>query len=447
MQLDIAEFYPSISEKLLRDAIKFGQSVTEINKETVDIILHSRQSLLFTEGSSWTKKKGGQFDVTMGSFDGAEVCELVGLFLLQEMRRLFPALDFGLYRDDGLACYDKLPGPQAERTKKDITKLFKKHGLSITIDMNMKQANFLDVTMNLEKDRYWPYKKENNTTTYINIKSNHPNTITQQLPRMIQNRISSLSSTEEEFNSVKREYNDALSRSGYEGNIKYEKQPKKKRNRQRRITWFNPPFSQSVTTNIGRKFLGLIDKHFPPEKRYNKIFNRGNLKVSYSCMPNMRTVISGHKKHILSNGEDEVKPCNCRDKRNCPLQGRCRTPAVVYEATITTPEAVKTYKGSTEPEFKQRFGKHTSDMKHAKQRKNTTLADYVWSQKEKNITPTVTWDIKQKSTPYRCGTRKCDICLTEKLEILNSDPSTSLNKKSEILNMCRHRAKFKLSNL
>ena len=91
-----------------------------------------------------------------------------------------------LYRDDGLAWYDKLPGPQAERTKKDITKLFKKHRLSITIDMNMKQANFLDVTMNLEKDRYWPYKKENNTTTYIHIKSNHPNTITQQLPRMIQ---------------------------------------------------------------------------------------------------------------------------------------------------------------------------------------------------------------------------------------------------------------------
>ena len=51
------------------------------------------------------KKGESLFDVTMGSHDGAEVCELVGLYLLHQMREKFPLVDFGLYSDDGLSCY------------------------------------------------------------------------------------------------------------------------------------------------------------------------------------------------------------------------------------------------------------------------------------------------------------------------------------------------------
>ena len=44
------------------------------------IIKHSRKALLFNNGSQWVKRNGNEeFDVTMGSYDGAEVCELVGL--------------------------------------------------------------------------------------------------------------------------------------------------------------------------------------------------------------------------------------------------------------------------------------------------------------------------------------------------------------------------------
>ena len=51
------------------------------------------------------KKKGGLFDVTMGAPDGAEVCELVCLFLLDEVRNNIPDLNIGLYRDDGLGYH------------------------------------------------------------------------------------------------------------------------------------------------------------------------------------------------------------------------------------------------------------------------------------------------------------------------------------------------------
>jgi len=59
----------------------------------------------------------------MGSLDSAEVCELVGLFLLSKLEPLIPKDQIGLYRDDGLAVVE-LPGPEVERLKKKVVKLF-----------------------------------------------------------------------------------------------------------------------------------------------------------------------------------------------------------------------------------------------------------------------------------------------------------------------------------
>ena len=52
------------------------------------------------------------------------------------------------------------------------------------------------------------------------------------------------------------------------------------------ILWYNPPFSKNTNTNIGHKFLALIDKHFPKDHKLRKIFNRNTIKISYSCMNN-----------------------------------------------------------------------------------------------------------------------------------------------------------------
>ena len=79
---DIENFYPSITEKLLTDFIIFAKQYIDITDRDIDIIMHSRKSLLFDSNSAWIKKNNSSFDVTMGSYDGAEVCELVGLFIL-----------------------------------------------------------------------------------------------------------------------------------------------------------------------------------------------------------------------------------------------------------------------------------------------------------------------------------------------------------------------------
>ena len=123
IKFDIVEFYPSISEELLERAINYAMSICAISEQQEFIIWHSRKSLLFNEKSTWTKKDESLFDVTMGSFDGAEICELVGLYILQLLSSKFNKDQVGLYRDDGLAAFE-LSGPQSDRARKDIVQIF-----------------------------------------------------------------------------------------------------------------------------------------------------------------------------------------------------------------------------------------------------------------------------------------------------------------------------------
>ena len=64
--------------------------------------------------NNWIKKQGGLFDVLMGAYDGAEVCELVGTYMLNVLSKKYNKNDFGLYRDDGLAVLKNKSGRQSE---------------------------------------------------------------------------------------------------------------------------------------------------------------------------------------------------------------------------------------------------------------------------------------------------------------------------------------------
>ena len=85
----------------------------------------------------------------MGTFNGVEVCELIGLFLLNNLSKKYGKNNVGLYRDDALVLLRNANGPQSGRTRKDIAREFKKQGLNISINTNLKICNFLDVTLNL----------------------------------------------------------------------------------------------------------------------------------------------------------------------------------------------------------------------------------------------------------------------------------------------------------
>ena len=166
------------------------------------------------------KKNSGLFDVTVGAYDGAEVCELEGTFLLYKLSLKYNKNNIGIYRDDGFAIFKNISGPKSEKVKKDIQKLFKENELDI--QCNMKTVNYLDVTLNLENSTYRPYQKENNQVKYINTESNHPLSIIKQLPLSIESQLSLLSSSEEIFNDSVTPYQDALDKSGYKHKLKYQ---------------------------------------------------------------------------------------------------------------------------------------------------------------------------------------------------------------------------------
>ena len=109
----------------------------------------------------------------MGGYDSAEVCDLVGLFILSELDKLGMKVNIGLYKDDGLAVSGATP-QQVENTKKAIVAKFKDLGLKITIDANLKEVQFLDIELNLSDDSYKPYLKENDIPLYVHKFSNHP---------------------------------------------------------------------------------------------------------------------------------------------------------------------------------------------------------------------------------------------------------------------------------
>ena len=195
---------------------------TKISKQNTEIIMHSRKSLPFDKNTAWVKKGDNNlFDVTMGSYDGAEVCELVGLYILHNLGNKYGKENIGLYRDDGLAAFNKTSGPQAERIKKDFQNFFKELGLKIEIKTNLKVVDFLNVTFNLTTEMYYPFKKPNDEPTYMNTKSNHPPNIIKQIPASISRRISGLSCNKEVCERAKPYYNERLKSSGYREELSY----------------------------------------------------------------------------------------------------------------------------------------------------------------------------------------------------------------------------------
>ena len=164
----------------------------------MSLINQSLKTLLFNEKIPWFKKDGSEeFDVPMGCFDGTEVCELVGTFILSKLKNVFQNNTFGLYRDDGLAVIRGLSGPEIKRLKKNVVKTFKGCGLNITIEANLHTVNYLDKTFDLRKDTYLPYRKPDNP-------------VIKQLPKSISKRLSDFSSNEENFEKAKPAYSDAF---------------------------------------------------------------------------------------------------------------------------------------------------------------------------------------------------------------------------------------------
>ena len=143
----------------------------------------------------------------ISAYDGAEVCELVGIFIIYQLSLKYNKNNIGLYRNDGLAVFKNVSGPQAEKIKKHFQNIFRKNDLNIIVKCNLKIVDYLEVTLNLSDGLYKPFYKPNSKINYIHKESNHPANIIKQLPLSVKSRLSKLSSGENVLTQYKFNHN------------------------------------------------------------------------------------------------------------------------------------------------------------------------------------------------------------------------------------------------
>ena len=193
-----------------------------------------------------------------------------------------------------------------------------------------------------------------------------------------------------------------------------------------------------------------MKKHFPKEHKFHKIVNKNTLKLRYSCMSNIKTKINPHNRDILRNTPSRnAKQCNCQQKENCPMNGACLK-SLVYYATISCNDKnykPKLYKGSCKTSFKKRYSNHKNSFNVPLYKHDTKLSTEYWNLKMKELNPQISWKIKGIYKSYNPTSKRCNLCLTEKLEILYDPDKNLLNKISGIISQCRHKNKYRLKTL
>ena len=244
-------------------------------------------------------------------------------------------------------------------------------------------------------------------------------------------------------------YQAELERCGYSHKLKFnpskDGEKKKGRCRKKRVTWFNPPFSLDVDTNVGREFLKLVDLHFPPGHVLHSVLNRSTVKVSYRCLPNMGAQIAKQNGKILKQSQGGVNreppKCNCQKsrKKDCPIPGKCNQEGVVYQATVSNNRGDTEHYIGLAKQFKSRYRKHRDSMTKRDPQNSTTLSSYVWEEKDAGTDPKVSWKILESNVPlYNPVNRKCRLCLREKFNIAFNKNQATLNSRNEIFGHCRH---------
>ena len=196
---DIKDFYPSIKEKLLWEAIRFAKLYISTTNKDIEAIFHARKFLLYYNDEPWVKNGESNFDVSIGSYDGALAYALIGIFMLSLLSKYINKNRFGLHKDDGLAILKNTSSLEAEKLNKKYQKLFKEIELDIIIQYNLKITIYLDITLNLNDGSYRPYRKPDEETSYIHINSDHPPSIIKEIPQSIEKRLSILPSSKDIF--------------------------------------------------------------------------------------------------------------------------------------------------------------------------------------------------------------------------------------------------------
>ena len=145
-------------------------------------------------------------------------------------------------------------------------------------------------------------------------------------------------------------------------------------------------------------------------------------------MRNVKTSISNHNHQLLKQRAKPPTSCNSRSPSGCPLNGKCLTESLVYKAKITRTNVKETkiYIQMTSGTFKKRYANHKKSFNNPRSSTETELAKYVWELKNKERNFIIKWSILKRVFPRTVGRSTCNLCLEEKLCILESDSAQKI---------------------
>ena len=132
------------------------------------------------------------------------------------------------------------------------------------------------------------------------------------------------------------------------------------------------------------------------------------------------------------------------------MNGLSLTSGIWYQATIECSDSKykqKRYKRICGTTIKRGYANHKKSFNLTNSKNDTTLSIEYWTLKQKQQAPRLTWEIKGQYKAYNPTLKKCNLCLNEKLAIIDDPDKNVLNERSEVISQYRCRNKFKLVNL
>ena len=118
-------------------------------------------------------------------------------------------------------------------------------------------------------------------------------------------------------------------------------------------------------------------------------------------MPSIKGEIHKHNKNTIEKGQQkhpDTQLCNCTNKNQCPLNRKCLTESIVYQANISANipgYREKVYIGLSETTFKVCYDNHKKTVY-----KTTELSKEYWKVKQQNGIPMIKWKVLRKCHAY-----------------------------------------------
>ena len=182
----------------------------------------------------------------------------------------------------------------------------------------------------------------------------------------------------------------------------------------------------------------MVKKHFS-KHCYHKLFNKNDIKVSYS-LDNMEKLVKKHNNNILRKNDTNKRNCNYRANNTCPLDGKCLSSNIVYstEILIGKNQHGGKFFGICKTEFQTKLGSHKNYFKNRQKEKGAELSKNIWNLKDKKITTySIKWSIVKQTSGYKSVTNSCNLCLSEKLAIcIFRDKDCLINKRTDLVSKC-----------